>query len=411
MAVGQVWRTALASIAAAATDISLDDFRAEVRQWLEPRWPRRDPALDDPREDTIARVGADHEGFVARARAFQGELHAAGLAGVTVPVSLGGRGLSPAHKEVLDEELAAFDTPSLRPLGIGLSLAGPTILRAGSEEHKQRYIPPLLAGREQWCQLFSEPGAGSDLASLRTTARADGDCWVVDGQKVWSSYAHDADFGILLARTDLEAPKPQAGMTMFILGMRSPGVTVRPLTDITGSRHFNEVWLDQVAIPAEAILGRLHGGWDVANGTLGGERGGYLGGSGGGRRQRQATAALGSRRGDLVARQQVVGLVIRERILEWLSERTRSGTLAGGHPAAGSLVKLAAGNLEQAAAETIVELTGPASLAWASGGDGDRVAFDLAASRQATLAGGTHQIQRNLLAERVLGLPREPRPA
>jgi alkylation response protein AidB-like acyl-CoA dehydrogenase len=391
--------------------ISMEDFRAELRAWLAPRWDLRDPMSEDERVDTIARVGDDHEGFVTRARDFQQELAAAGFAGVAVPVKYGGQGLTSSHEEILQQELQAFDTPSLRPLGIGTGLVAPTILRVGSEDQKCRYLPALLAGKEQWCQLFSEPEAGSDLASLRTRARLDGDSWDVEGQKVWSSYAHDADFGILLARTDLEAVKSQAGMTMFVLDMRTPGVKVRPLIDISGGRHFNEVWLDHVAIPSDAVLGRLHGGWDVANGTLGGERGGYLGGSGGGRRQRQAIAAVAGRADDRVARQQVVDLIIGERILEWLSLRVQAGLLAGGHPAGGSLVKLAAGNLEQLAAEAVVGLLGPGAQAWDPDvRDADRPAFSLAASRQAMIAGGTHQIQRNLIGERILGLPREPKP-
>ncbi|WP_262323950.1 acyl-CoA dehydrogenase family protein [Acidiferrimicrobium sp. IK] len=391
--------------------ISVEELRAEARSWLEDHWPRRDPASDDEREDTIARVGGDHEGFVARARAFQQQLAAAGLVGIAIPEEYGGRGLTPSHAQALAAELSDFDCPSLRPLGIGLGLVAPTVLRFGSEEQKARYLPPLLAGKEQWCQLFSEPGAGSDLAALRTKAVRDGDSWVLEGQKVWSSYAADADFGIVLARTDLEATKPQAGLSMFILDMHSRGVEVRPLTDIAGGRHFNEVWLDQATVAHHEVLGRLHGGWDVANGTLGGERGGYLGGSGGGRRRRQAVAALSTRRDDPVARQEAVRLIAAERILEWLGDRIKVGAVAGGHPAAGSLMKVAAGNLEQASAEAIVGFTGPAAQAWEAGGEGERPAFALAASRQATIAGGTHQIQRNLLAERVLGLPREPRPA
>ncbi len=388
----------------------LEAFRAEVRDWLKRRWSERDPAVDDEREDTIARTPDGHEAFVAAARRFQRELAAAGLAGLTVPVAYGGRGLGPDHARILAEELERFDTPSLRPLGIARSLVAPTLLHAGTEDQKRTHLPPLVRGETQWCQLFSEPDAGSDLASLRTTAVPDGEVWRVNGQKVWSSYAADADFGILLARTDPDA-RPQAGITMFILDMAAPGVTVRPLTDIAGGRHFNEVFLDDVVIAASEIVGRLHGGWDVANGTLGGERSGYLGGSGGGRRARQVATATGSRPRSAVEVQRQVAVTGGERILEWLSQRTGAGLVAGGHPAAGSLIKLAAGNLEQEAAEAVVDHTGPGALAWEPAGrDGDKASQSLAASRQSTIAGGTHQIQRNLVGERILGLPREPKP-
>ncbi len=388
----------------------LEAFRAEVRDWLKRRWSERDPAVDDEREDTIARTPDGHEAFVAAARRFQRELAAAGLAGLTVPVAYGGRGLGPDHARILAEELERFDTPSLRPLGIARSLVAPTLLHAGTEDQKRTHLPPLVRGETQWCQLFSEPDAGSDLASLRTTAVPDGEVWRVNGQKVWSSYAADADLGILLARTDPDA-RPQAGITMFILDMAAPGVTVRPLTDIAGGRHFNEVFLDDVVIAASEIVGRLHGGWDVANGTLGGERSGYLGGSGGGRRARQVATATGSRPRSAVEVQRQVAVTGGERILEWLSQRTGAGLVAGGHPAAGSLIKLAAGNLEQEAAEAVVDHTGPGALAWEPAGrDGDKASQSLAASRQSTIAGGTHQIQRNLVGERILGLPREPKP-
>src|SRR5215211_4574138 len=168
-----------------------------------------------------------------------------------------------------------------------MHLAAPTLLAAGSEEQRRRYLPALVRGEEQWCQLFSEPDAGSDLVSLRTRAHSDGDHWVVDGQKVWSSFAAHAHFGLLLARTDLDAPKPQLGITMFILPMGSAGVSVRPLVDMAGGRHFNEVFLQNVYLSHELVIGDVNQGWTVSQRTLGGERSGYMGGSGGGRRKRQ----------------------------------------------------------------------------------------------------------------------------
>lgn len=389
----------------------LDEFREQVRGFLSTRYPLRDPDLDDDRVDVIARTH-DHEASVAAAQTLQRELAAAGLSGVWLPEEYGGRGLTRAHSRIVDEELARFDTPSLRPLGIGMHLAMATLIASGSEEQKRRFLPPLVAGKEQWCQLFSEPDAGSDLVSLRTRATRDGDQWIVDGQKVWSSYASDAHYGLLLARTDPDAPKPHVGITMFALPMHAPGVTVRPLVDIAGGRHFNEVFLEGVCLTDADVIGEVDKGWGVSQGTLGGERSGYMGGSGGGRRRRQliAAASASHRLDDPVMRQRIVQLVSAERILEWTRDRYQLGSLAGGHPAAGSMMKLAAGTLEQQCAELVSDLVGAAGIAWdPSDPDGDVASHGVNATRQATIAGGTHQIQRNLLGERVLGLPREPK--
>jgi alkylation response protein AidB-like acyl-CoA dehydrogenase len=387
----------------------LDSFRAEVRAFLDTRYALRDPELDDEREDTISRAPQGHDALVDAARELQQALAAAGLSGVHLPVEYGGRGLTSEHAKLVTEELRRYDAPSLRPLGIGMHLALATLMASGSEQQKRRYLPPLVRAEEQWCQLFSEPDAGSDLVSLRTRAVRDGDEWVIDGQKVWSSYAADAHYGLLLARTDPDAPKPHVGITMFILPIDAPGVTVRPLVDIAGGTHFNEVFLEAVRLGDDAVIGEVNQGWGVSQGTLGGERSGYLGGSGDGRRRRQVIAAA-TRAGKLddpVTRQSMMRVVIAERILEWIRDRYVGGTLAGGHPAAGSMMKLAAGSLEQFNAESIFAITGPAGQAWEAGDrDGDIVSHDLNATRQARIAGGTHEIQKNLLGERVLGLPR-----
>lgn len=392
--------------------IDSEDFRSEVQAFFAARFELRNPEVDDEREDIISRAPDGHQVMVDRARHLQRELAAAGLSGVQIPVEYGGRGLSQAHVKVIDEEHRRYDAPSLRPLGIGMHLAVATLLASGSEEQKQRYLPALISADEQWCQLFSEPDAGSDLVSLRARAVLDGDEWVVDGQKVWSSYAANAHFGLLLARTDPEAPKPHVGITMFVLPMDAPGVTVRPLVDIAGGLHFNEVFLEGVRLGRDAVIGEVNQGWGVSQGTLGSERSGYMGGSGGGRRLRQvvrAARAAGSI-GDPVVRDRMMQVVTRERILEWVRDRYVQGTLAGGNPAAGSMMKLAGGSLEQRCAELFADITGAAGQAWdPTDRDGDVVSHDLNATRQARIAGGTHQIQRNLLGERVLGLPREPK--
>ncbi|MFV0317629.1 MAG: acyl-CoA dehydrogenase family protein [Microthrixaceae bacterium] len=390
----------------------IEDLRAEVRAFLDGRYALIDPLGDDRRNDIISRTPQGEQRFVDDAVALQRDLAAAGLAAVHVPVEYGGRGLSPAHHQVVQDELARYDTPSLRPLRMGLHLALGTLLRSASDEQKARFIPPLIEAREQWCQLFSEPDAGSDLVALRTKAVRDGDRWRVAGQKVWSSYAARADYGLLLARTDADAERPQAGITMFILPMDAPGVTVRTLVDITGGAHFNEVFLEGVELGYEAILGDLDDGWRVSQGTLGGERSGYMGGSGGGRRRRQVidAATRAGKLADQTVRQEMMSVVTAERVLEWIRDRYADGSLCGGNPAAGSMMKLAGGSLEQQCAEFVADVSGAAAQAWDAGGaDGDIPAHDLAATRQARIAGGTHQIQRNLLGERVLGLPREPR--
>jgi alkylation response protein AidB-like acyl-CoA dehydrogenase len=399
-------------MAMADADVSIEEFRAEVQAFFSSRFELRDPEADDEREDVIARAPDGHQSLVDQARELQRDLARAGLSGVHIPVDYGGRGLSHAHAKVVEEEHRRYDAPSLRPLGIGMHLAVATLLASGSEQQKQRYLPALVSADEQWCQLFSEPDAGSDLVSLRTRAVLDGDEWVVDGQKVWSSYAANAHYGLLLARTDPDAPKPHVGITMFVLPMDAPGVTVRPLVDIAGGLHFNEVFLAGVRLGHDAVIGDVNQGWSVSQGTLGSERSGYMGGSGGGRRLRQvvrAARAAGSI-DDPVIRDRMMRVITNERLLEWVRDRYVQGTLAGGHPAAGSMMKLAGGSLEQECAELIADIAGAAGQAWdPTDRDGDVVSHDLNATRQARIAGGTHQIQRNLLGERVLGLPREPR--
>lgn len=392
--------------------IEVEEFRLHIRAWLDARYPLLNPDADDERLDIISRPGEGHDHMVHEARELQKALFEGGFAGVDLAEEYGGRGLTRAHAKMVAEELARYDTPTLRPLGIGLSLAKATLLATGSDDQKRRYLPPIVTGEEQWCQLFSEPDAGSDLVSLRTQAELDGDEWVINGQKVWSSFASDAHFGMLLARTDPDAPRPHLGITMFILPMGAVGVHVRPLVDIAGGRHFNEVFLEDVRVGGNAVLGEVNQGWSVSSGTLGGERSGYMGGSGNARRQRQVISAARSagKLHDPTARQRMAAVISAERILELVRDRFATKTLCDGNPAAGSMLKMAAGSLEQQCAELIADLGGAAAQAWSPlDRDGDIASHGVNATRQARIAGGTHQIQRNLLGERVLGLPREPR--
>lgn len=392
--------------------IDVEEFRLQVRAWLDVRYQLLDPEADDDRLDIITRTGDGHDRMVHKARELQKALFEGGFASVDLAEEYGGRGLTRAHAKAVAEELARYDTPTLRPLGIGLALAKGTLLAAGSEAQKRRYLPRIVSGEEQWCQLFSEPDAGSDLVSLRTQAVCDGNQWVVNGQKVWSSFAADAHFGMLLARTNPDAERPHLGITMFILPMDAAGVHIRPLVDIAGGRHFNEVFLEGVRIGGEPVLGEVNQGWSVSAGTLGGERSGYMGGSGNGRRRRQVISAAraAGRLHDPLARQRMAAVISAERILELVRDRFVAKTLCDGNPAAGSMLKMAAGSLEQQCAELVADLHGAAAQAWNRlDQDGDIASHGVSATRQARIAGGTHQIQRNLLGERVLGLPREPR--
>ena len=393
--------------------IEVEEFRLEVQSWLDAHYALLPADVDDDRLDVICRAPDGHAALVERAKAFQRELLDAGFASVDLPEDYGGRGLTRAHAAALGAELVRYDTPSRVPLGIGPSLAKATLLAVGTDAQKRRYLPRIAAAEEQWCQLFSEPDAGSDLVSLRTRAVLDGDEWVIDGQKVWSSYASEADYGLLLARTDPEAARPHAGITMFILPMAASGVQVRTLVDVAGGQHFNEVFLEAVRIPAaDSVLGELNNGWRVSSGTLSGERSGYMGGSGNGRRRRQVVEAAraANRLTDAPMRQRMAAVISEERILELLRDRFVAATLCEGNRAAGSMLKLAAGTLEQRSAELVADLAGASAQAWDRlNRDGDVASHALNATRQARIAGGTHQIQRNLLGERVLGLPREPR--
>lgn len=389
--------------------MTLEAFRAHVEQVLAAHYPRRDTSLDDERLDIIAREPDGHAAAIQAALDLQKILAANGLVGVALPEEYGGRGLTRDHQAVLDELLERFDTPSTRPLGIGPTLGFHTLMAAGTEEQRRLYIPKIASGEERWCQLFSEPDAGSDLVSLRTRAVRDGEEWVISGQKVWSSFAEGSAFALLLTRTDPEADRPHNGITMFVLPMDAPGVSVRPLVDIAGGRHFNEVFLEDVRLGDGYILGEVNRGWQVSASTLGSERSGYLGGSGNGRRHHQVTSLLEQHglAADPLVRQAAVSVIAEERLLEWLRDRIVEGGVAGGNPAVGSMIKMAAGNLEQKVAELNVHLAGAAAQAWDPADRfGDVEAHHLAAARQATIAGGTHQIQRNLIGERVLGLPR-----
>ena len=347
---------------------------------------------------------------------------ASGLVAPTWPRAYGGLELSPGTARMVDAELRPLSLGRLNPLG--LNLAAPALFAHGSEEQRRRYLPPIVRNEEVWCQLFSEPGAGSDLASLSTHAERDGDGWVLSGQKVWNTWAHLAGWAVVLARTDPDVPKRQ-GITYFLLDMHQPGVEVRPLRHIGGEVDFNEVFLDRARVPDDQRVGDVGDGWRVANATLSGERqmvsgsgsGGVdrIGGSGVHHLVELARAA--GRSDESLLRQELVRLYAEERIRDWTNQRVRATVRAGRSPGPESSIgKVHQGDLNQRVQLLATGLLGLGGLAWAadtSGDYGGSLPFEVAGmlrSRANTIEGGTTEVNKNILGERVLGLPREPDP-
>ncbi|MFI6299013.1 acyl-CoA dehydrogenase family protein [Nonomuraea sp. NPDC050790] len=343
----------------------------------------------------------------------------AGLAWVHFPEGLGGLGAPRDLQQVVEKELAHTPQPNLGLQGIGLGMAAPTILAFGTQEQKERFLRPLYTGEEIWCQLFSEPGAGSDLATLATRAVPDGDEWVVDGQKVWTSGAHHARWGILVARTDPGVPKHR-GMTYFVCDMTAPGVEVRPLRQITGEAEFNEVFLTGVRLPDDLRLGEIGDGWRVAQTTLMNERV-AIGGSPG----RQGGGMIGVVSETWRSRPDLRTPELHQRLLKlWVeSEVTRLSAvrlreqLAAGHPGPeGSGMKLSFAKLNQELTGLDLELRrdlGYDDWSFRRSEDVDMLGrgpgYRYLRAKGNSIEGGTSEILRNIVSERVLGLPSEPR--
>ncbi|MGR8007006.1 acyl-CoA dehydrogenase family protein [Streptomyces hypolithicus] len=347
----------------------------------------------------------------------------AGLAWVHYPEGLGGLGLSRSLQSVVDAELAAAGAPDNDPrrIGIGLGMAAPTILRFGTDEQKRSLLRPLWVGEEVWCQLFSEPGAGSDLAALGTRAVRDGDTWIVDGQKVWTSSAHLARWAILIARTDPDLPKHQ-GITYFLCDMTYPGVEVRPLRQITGEAEFNEVFLTGVRIPDSRRLGAVGEGWKVAQTTLMNERVSI----GGSRIPREGgmigpVARTWRERPDLRTHdlhQRLLGLWVDAEVARLAGERLRQQLVAGQPGPEGSGLKLAFARLNQEISGLEVELRCEEGLLYDDWTmrrpelvdfTGRDAGYRYLRSKGNSIEGGTSEVLLNIIAERVLGLPSEPR--
>jgi alkylation response protein AidB-like acyl-CoA dehydrogenase len=374
-------------VAASVDPAELEHFRAEVTAWIA-RHRERAPADYGPI------VPGD---VVDDAVAWQRHLYDEGWAGLHWPEEHGGRGLTPEHQSIWVEECARASVPPFLNM-VGFVLAGQGIQVFGTETQRREHLRPIITAERIWCQLFSEPEAGSDLASLRTTAVADGDEWVVTGQKVWSSNARVADRAILMARTDPDA-SPHKGISFFLLDMHSPGVEVRPLRQMTGASEFDEVFLTDVRLPADALLGPLHDGWRVGMVALTNERGSI--GAATITTQRRLDAMRSLAEGGLAAteRQRLVGLWSRGRAFAAMA-RSQGATAS----VASSLNKLGTTEMVFDVAELRADLAGAEAML-----DGPAAAGLLGAPG-GRIAGGTSQIQRNIIGERILGLPKEPRP-
>jgi alkylation response protein AidB-like acyl-CoA dehydrogenase len=377
-------------------------FRAEVRGWLADH-ARLDDGLGWSRNSS-------HPDYIANSKRWQATLAAGGWGAITWPREFGGRDATPWQQVIFNEEAVRFDV-SARLFSVGIGMTGPTLLAYGTDEQRRRFLPPLLRGEEIWCQLFSEPEAGSDLAALRTSAVVDGDELVVNGQKVWSSDAQHADWGILLVRTDPTVPKHR-GLSFLLVDMRTPGIEVRPLFQITGHAHFNEVFLTDVRVPLANVVGSVNGGWGPIVATLTSERTvvGELG---------QAVtfdriADLARRcglDGDPITRQRLAGVHTRLQLLRFLQLRMHTSLALGIAPGPeASIAKLLVSTHLGETADLVMAMLGAGGTLdhcdAPDGGSWQHLFLDQWTLR---LGGGTDQIQRNTIGERVLGLPVEPR--
>jgi alkylation response protein AidB-like acyl-CoA dehydrogenase len=383
-------------------------FRDEVRTWLVAHAPAKG-GPEDFSTGFLEQTMSEEE-FHRRVKSWQELLVDHGWAGITWPKEYGGRGGTAMQNTIWGQEASQFGV-TVNNYAVGIGMAGPTILRHGTDEQKKRYLLPMLRGDEVWCQLFSEPDAGSDLANIGTRAVRDGDEYVVTGQKVWTSGATDSDWGILLARTNPDAPKHK-GITYFLVDMKTPGFDIRPLKQMTGSEHFNEVFMDEVRIPVENVLGEVNGGWGCAITTLSNERGLIAGAN-----KSSDTVALielARKRGvsdDPIIRQHLVDCWIRQQIQRFHGYRLQTALSKGVPPGPEtSVMKLFAAEYLRRLGNTSLEVLGP---------EGQLLADDAPAGTEwqarflfapaIRIAGGSNEVQRNIMAERVLGLPGEPR--
>lgn len=369
------------------------------------------PGLEDPRRQQVRKWISSHPAPTGV------ELAQAGYVAPHLPKPYGLEA-DPMHQLIIDDELRQAGIK--RPDNIiGIGWAAPTLILAGTEEQKSRYVGPILSGEEIWCQLFSEPGSGSDLASLTTRAIRDGDEWVINGQKVWTSGAHYSQYGILLARTDTDAPKHK-GITYFICPMDLPGIEIRPIKSMAGAESFNEVFFTNVRIPHSNVVGEVNDGWRLAKVTLGNERvglskGGVLWGMGPTALQIIDMVRAQGKVTDKVMRQRIAQLWIEHNILEIIRMQIVMARLRGQHPGPeASVNKILADEHGQHAMQLARDVIGAHAMLKGSHSDDDNLHgyswySGYMFSRALTIGGGTGEVQRNILGERVLGLPSEPK--
>ncbi len=387
-----------------------EQFRLELRSWLErnlpPGWGTPDFPLPESGEEQIAFV-----------KEWQRKLHAGGWAGVSWPAEYGGRGASMMEQLIFNEEYARAWAPDTVTLGVGMGIVGPTLIACGQEWQKDRFLSKILTGEEIWCQGFSEPNAGSDLASLQTRGELRGDEIVVTGQKIWTSFAQYADWCVLVVRTDASAGSKHKGITYLLADMKSPGITIRPLREITGHAWFNELFFDELRVPIENVVGKLHEGWDVVITTLSHER--Y---SSAPHARLEAELTLlrklarrvpyrgGVAADDPLIRDRLARYTIEVATLRATAYRNAAMVERTGEPGPeGSTIKLGWSELDQRIKSLAFEILGPYGLL--ERGDpraveGGHWSHELLWSRAATIYAGTSEIQRNIIAERVLKLPR-----
>jgi len=383
-------------------------FRAEAREWLE---SVTSPAAETevPSNAIVAEWSPqeEHERMAA-ARSWQRTKFDAGWAGITWPEEFGGRGGTVAQAVVFSQEESRRDVPQ-GALTVGLGWLGPMLMTMGTAEQKSRYLPPMLRGDEVWCQLFSEPGAGSDLAGLATTAERDGDLWRLSGQKVWTTFGHMAGYAVVLARTDPDVPKHR-GISAFVLDMDQPGVEVRPLRQMTGAQNFNEVFLDGAVVRQDQLIGGVGDGWRAAMVTFMHERTGGAGAEVGITKLIDLVVAHG-RASDPIVRQELMRCYCGARALAVSAQRILSAVLGGGTPGPeGSTMKLGYTNVTTAMADLALAVEGPSGTLGEADAplDGGWQAFFLGMPG-IRIGGGTDDIQRNIIGERVLGLPGDVR--
>ena len=382
-------------------------YRAKAHSWLEANAPKR-----QPRPET----GLDDSGSMGESRAWQRKKAEAGYACITWPKEWGGGGGASWQSVIFSQEESRFDTPP-NPFAIGLGMCVPTIMTVGAQEDKERFVRPAVQGEEIWCQLFSEPSGGSDAAAARTRATRDGDDWVINGQKVWTSGAHYSDFGLLLARTDPDVPKHK-GLTMFWIDMKAPGVEVRPIHQMSGASNFNEVYFSDLRIKDSQRVGGVGEGWRVALVTLMNERLAVGGGGGGSNHRRVLKLAseirtlTGLALKDNGLREKIADWFVQAEGLKYTTYRTMTALSRGQTPGPESSIgKVVSASLMQDVANTAMELEDQFGII------SDPDLAPLSASFQTALmnapgmriAGGTDEILRNIIAERVLGLPQDVR--